>query len=69
MNWQSSKVKWPTLQPGDQPGEGDLRSIGHAAEHRFAEEGPAQLHAIEAADQLSIVPAFDRMGMADGMEA
>ena len=55
-------------KPRYQPGECDLGGIGHAAEHGFAEEGPAQLHAIKAADQPAVMPAFDRMGMTDGMK-
>ena len=57
------------LQPGDQPGQGDLRRVGHPGEHRFPEKRPAQLDAIEAADQPPVVPAFDRMGVADRVEA
>ena len=52
----------------NQPGECDLRGIGHPAEHRLAEEGPAQLHPVKAPDQFALMPAFDRMGMADGVQ-
>ena len=57
------------LEPCDQPGQGDLGRIGHSTEHRFAEESPAELHAIKPPNQLSLVPAFDRVGMAHGMKA
>jgi hypothetical protein len=57
------------LEARDQPRQRDLRGIGHPAEHRLAEEGPSQLHAIKAADQFTLMPAFDRMGVAHGMEA
>ena len=57
MNWQSSRVKWPTLQPRHQPGERDLRRVGRAAEHRFAEEGAAELDAVEPADEVALAVA------------
>ena len=47
-----------------QPCQRHLGRIGHAAEHAFAEEGPPERHAIEPADQLAVMAAFDRMGMA-----
>ena len=37
-------------QPRDQPGQRDLRRIGDAADHRFAEERAAQRKAVEPAD-------------------
>ncbi len=52
------------LQSRDQPGQRDLRSVGHPAEHAFAEERPSKLHAVEPADQLTVIPDLDRMGMA-----
>ena len=42
------------LQPRDQPGQRDLRGVGHPAEHAFAEEGAAELDAVEPADQLAV---------------
>ena len=39
------------LQARDEPGQRDLRGVGRAAEHAFAEEGAAELHAVEPADQ------------------
>jgi hypothetical protein len=48
-------------QTGDEPGERDFGCVAHAAEHALAEEGAAELHAIEAADQLIAVPDLDRM--------
>jgi len=56
------------LQASDEPGEGDLRCIGRAAEHAFAEEGSAELDAIEAADELVTAPDFDRMGVAEPVQ-
>src|SRR5437868_13216444 len=52
------------LEPSDEPGERDLRGVPFAAEHALAEEGAAQLHAIDSADEVGAVPDLDRMGMA-----
>jgi len=56
------------LEARDQPGERDLRRVAFAAEHAFPEEGAAQPHAVEPADQKAVAPAFDRMGMAAPVE-
>jgi hypothetical protein len=53
------------LQPRDQPGERDLRGVAAAREHAFAEEGAAERDAVEAAGELAVLPAFDRMGVAE----
>ena len=42
------------LEPGDEPGERDLRRVARAAEHAFAEEGTAELHAIEPTDEFAV---------------
>ena len=68
MNWQSSKDEAADLQARDEPGKRDFRRIGHPAEHAFAEKRPAELHAVESADQLGAVPDFDRMGVARRMK-
>ena len=68
MNWQSSKREIADLQPRDQPGQRDLRRVGRPAEHALAEERAAELHAVEAADQLAAVPHFDRMGVAGAVQ-
>ncbi len=44
------------------------------AEHRFAEEGAAELDPVKPADQRALpvligAPAFNRMGVAGGVEA
>ena len=52
------------LQPSDEPGQRDLGCIRHPAEHAFAEEGAAELHAVKAADQRGRYPDLDRMGVA-----
>jgi hypothetical protein len=56
------------LEPGDQPRERNLRCVGPAAEHALAEEGPAQFHAIEAADERAIAPDFDGMSVTGGVK-
>jgi hypothetical protein len=37
--------------PRDQPGHGDLGSIGGAAEHGFAEESPAESEPVKPTDE------------------
>src|SRR3546814_8403875 len=48
--------------PGGQPGQRHLRRIGAPGHHAFPEKGPAQRHAVEAADQLLPLPYFDGVG-------
>ena len=56
------------LQAGDEPGQRNLRRVGHSAEHAFAEKSPAELHPVKPADQLAAVPDFDGMGVAGRMQ-
>ena len=56
--------KTADTQPRDQPGERDLRCIGDAADHRFAEESAAQRQPVEPAGEPITVPHLDRMRMA-----
>src|SRR5206468_994657 len=51
------------LQSRHQPRERDLRGIARPAEHAFAEKGAAELHAVEAADELPVATDLDRMSM------
>src|SRR5690606_29421213 len=51
-------------QQPDEPYQRDLRGIGRAAEHRLAAEHPLEPDAVEATDQLAVVPTLDRMGVA-----
>jgi hypothetical protein len=44
------------LHPRRQPCKRNLGRVRCTTEHAFAEEGPAKLHAIEAAHQLSCLP-------------
>ena len=41
------------LEARDEPGQRDLRRVGSAAEHAFAEEGAAEADAVEAAGELA----------------
>lgn len=56
-------------QPCDQMRERDLRRIARATDHRFAEKGAAERHAIEAPDQLASLPAFDAVRMTEPKQA
>lgn len=55
-------------QPRDEMRERDLRRVARAADHRFAEKGAAQRHAVEPADEFAALPAFDAMRMAEAEE-
>ena len=56
------------LEPGDQPGKRHLGGIGAQREHAFAEEGCAEADTVQPADQLALLPDFDRMGVAEAVE-
>ncbi len=56
------------FQPGDEPSERDLRRVGFPAEHAFPEEGAAELHTVQAADQIFAAPHLDRMGVAEAVK-
>ena len=64
VNCVSSSVKPRSLQPLDQMDQADLRGVALAREHAFAEEGAAERHAVEAADQPAVAPGFDRVAVA-----
>ncbi len=52
-------------QPRDEVRERDLRCVARAADHRFAEEGAAERHAIEAAGELAVQPHLDAVCMTE----
>ena len=56
------------FQSGDEMGEGHFAGVGLMREHAFAEERAAQPHAIKPADQPAVAAAFERMGVAAGMQ-
>ena len=47
------------LQPGHKVRERDLRCVARAADHRFAEKGPAERDAVKPARKRAIQPTFD----------
>jgi hypothetical protein len=56
------------LQARDEPGERHFRGVARRREHRFSEEGGAEIDAVKAADQRLTLPALDGMGMAAQIE-
>jgi hypothetical protein len=62
------KPKAADPEPRDEPGEGDLRCVAESGEHAFAKEGGTESNPVEAAGQLTLPPAFDRMGVAAGVK-
>ena len=55
----------PILQSRDEIDERDLARVARSGEYALAEEGAAEMHAIEAADQSALLPHLDRMAMAE----
>ena len=51
-------------EPPYQGDERDLRGIVDLGEHALAEEDVAQRHPVQPADELSVLPALDAMGVA-----
>ena len=56
------------FQAGNQMHECHFAGVGFFVEHAFAEECAAEAHAIEAADQLAVLPGFDAVGESDFMQ-
>lgn len=52
-------------QPRNEVRERDLRCVAGAADHRFAEKGAAESHAIKSACEFAIEPAFDAVRVAE----
>lgn len=52
------------LQVANQVGQAYFGGVAHGGEHGFSEESLAKGNAVEAADQLVVVPGFDGMGVA-----
>ncbi len=68
------QLRAAALQRRDQPAQRHLRGIGRPAEHALAAEHPVEANAVKPARQhLASVrpglPAFDRMGMAQLVQA
>ena len=64
VTWQSMSPHVARLEKLHEGQERNLRGIRLVREHRLSEEAATQAHPIEAANQLALVPAFDRMGVA-----
>lgn len=56
----SISAKAPTRQ-------GQVGGVGSVGEHRLTEKHAAQAHAIQASDQLTVYPGFERVDLALGM--
>ncbi|GGE01277.1 hypothetical protein GCM10011515_21310 [Tsuneonella deserti] len=59
-------IKQARSSPAEQrhePGKRHLAGVVSPAEHRFAAEHPAEPYAVEPADELIALPAFDRMSV------
>ncbi len=54
--------------PGDEVGERNLRRVRAPTDHRFTKDRATERDRIEPADKLSILPGFNRMGIAVGMK-
>jgi diaminopimelate decarboxylase len=53
------------FEPRHEIDERDLARVARAAEHAFAEEGAAEMHAVKSARELPVLPHLDRMAMAE----
>ena len=56
------------FKPGNKIDERDLARITRLREHALAEKCPAEMHAIEAADQLIVLPDLYCVAMPEGKE-
>src|SRR5262249_57405235 len=58
---------------GDQPRhkmhERHLRGVANAVEHALSEEGASEAHAVESADQITVLPDFDAVSVAERMQS
>ena len=59
------QVEAAIFEPRDEIDERDLARVARLGEHALAEKRPAEMHAIEAADQLVPLPDLDRMAMTE----
>src|SRR5262245_16612459 len=49
--------------------ERNLRGVGHAREHRLAEERAADRHTVQAPDETVVLPGLERMCPSQAMES
>lgn len=52
------------VEPANEVDEGNLAGVHLAAEHAFAEEGSAESHTIQPADEVALTPALYGVGEA-----
>src|SRR5665647_1981207 len=50
-------------EPRGKVDDGDLRGVALVGEHAFPEECAIERNAVEAADELAVVPNFDRVAV------
>ena len=68
MNWQSSSANRPTRSRATSHAKATFDASLSRLNIDFAEKGATKSDAVEAADQMPLAPALDRMGMARGMK-
>ena len=55
----------PGLELLDEPDERHFGCIIDSCKHRFGKEGPSDRHAVESADQTTVLPCLDGMSVAE----
>ena len=68
MNCASSRLESAGVEPCHEVHECHLAGIGDAGEHALAEEDGTDPHAIEAAHELAVLPAFDAVAETGAMQ-
>ena len=64
MNWQSSRVKPPTFSRATSQASATFDASVARLNMLSPKKARAEFDAVEAADELAVLPAFDRMGVA-----
>src|SRR5262249_29832511 len=60
------QIEAAVFEAGYEIDERDLARIAGLGEHAFAEERPAEMHAVKASDHLAVVPDLDPKAMPYG---
>lgn len=63
------KSEVPGLKLLDEPHEGHFGCIIDSGKHRLGKEGASNRHAIQSADEATILPCLDGMGIAEFVQA
>jgi hypothetical protein len=53
------------FEPRHEIDERDLARVARAAEHALAKESAAEMHAVQSASELPVLPHLDRVAMAE----